>query len=97
MARRIGSFRLFAGELEMALGFRGVDRDVSMLLPPDLRDWLPPDHLAWLVLEVVDQLDLSGPEAGDGSRLNGLERKMTEMPSDLRKQCWTLVALEGLR
>jgi transposase len=30
-----------------------------MLLPPDLRDWLPDDHLAWLVLEVVDQLDLA--------------------------------------
>ena len=43
----------------MALGFRGVDRDASMLLPPDLRDWLPADHLAWLVLEVVGQLDLS--------------------------------------
>jgi transposase len=30
-----------------------------MLLPPDLRDWLPEDHLVWLVLEVVDQLDLT--------------------------------------
>jgi transposase len=48
----------------MALGFRGVERDAPMLLPPDLRDWLPSDHLAWLVLDVVDQLDLSGLEAG---------------------------------
>ena len=30
------------------------------MLPPDLRDWLPADHLAWFVLDVVDQLDL-GP------------------------------------
>jgi transposase len=30
------------------------------LLPPDLRDWLPADHLAWFVRDVVDQLDL-GP------------------------------------
>jgi transposase len=30
-----------------------------MLLPPDLRDWLPEDDLAWLVIEVVDRLDLS--------------------------------------
>jgi transposase len=29
------------------------------LLPPDLRDWLPADHLAWFVLDVVDQLDLA--------------------------------------
>jgi transposase len=25
---------------------------------PDLRDWLPADHLAWFILDVVDQLDL---------------------------------------
>jgi len=24
---------------------------------PDLRDWLPNDHLAWFVLDVVDRLD----------------------------------------
>jgi transposase len=24
----------------------------------DLREWLPGDHLAWFVLDVVDQLDL---------------------------------------
>ena len=30
-----------------------------MLLPPDLRDWLPENDLAWLVIEVVDRLDLS--------------------------------------
>jgi transposase len=43
----------------MAREFRGVDRDAVMLVPPDLREWLPADHLAWLVLDVVDQLDLS--------------------------------------
>src|SRR5919197_3982828 len=26
--------------------------------PPDLRDWLPDGHLAWFVLDLVDQLDL---------------------------------------
>lgn len=30
-----------------------------MLLSPDLREWLPEDHLAWLVLDVVAELDLS--------------------------------------
>ena len=43
----------------MAREFKAVDRDQVMLLPPDLRDWLPADHLAWLVLEVVGQCDLS--------------------------------------
>jgi len=44
----------------MAYNFRRGDRDQPFLLPPDLRDWLPTDHLAWFVLDVVDQLDL-GP------------------------------------
>jgi transposase len=44
----------------MAYNFLRGDRDQPFLLPPDLRDWLPADHLAWFVLDVVDQLDL-GP------------------------------------
>ena len=47
----------------MAREFKAVDRDQPMLLPPDLRDWLPEDHLARLVLEVVEQLDLTAIEA----------------------------------
>jgi transposase len=27
-------------------------------MPPSVRDWLPEDHLAWFVLDVVDELDL---------------------------------------
>jgi transposase len=42
----------------MAYNFRAYDRDQAFLLPPDLRDWLPADHLAWFILDVVDQLDL---------------------------------------
>src|SRR6266702_2186454 len=43
----------------MAYNFLGCDRDQPFLLPPDLRDWLPAGHLAWFVLDVVDQLDLA--------------------------------------
>lgn len=28
-------------------------------MPPSLREWLPDDHLAWFVLEAVDELDLA--------------------------------------
>jgi hypothetical protein len=42
----------------MACNFLRGDRDQPFLLPPDLRDWLPNDHLAWFILDVVDQLDL---------------------------------------
>jgi transposase len=44
----------------MAYNFLPCARDQAFLLPPDVRDWLPADHLAWFVLDVVDQLDL-GP------------------------------------
>jgi transposase len=44
----------------MAYNFLRGDPNQPFLLPPDLRDWLPNDHLAWFILDVVDQLDL-GP------------------------------------
>lgn len=46
----------------MAKDFRPVLRDQSMLLPVDMREWLPPDHLVWFVLETVEVLDTSGLE-----------------------------------
>jgi transposase len=42
----------------MAQSFLGCDRDQSLLLPPDLRDWLDEDHLAWFVIEAIEELDL---------------------------------------
>ena len=42
----------------MAYNFLACDRDQVFLLPPDVRDWLPADHLAWFVFDVVDQLEL---------------------------------------
>jgi transposase len=35
----------------------------DLLLPPILGDWLPEDHLAYFVSDVVDQLDLSAIES----------------------------------
>lgn len=28
-------------------------------MPPSLAEWLPEDHLAWFVIDAVEQLDLS--------------------------------------
>ena len=40
--------------------FRVYDQDQSFLMPPSLRDWLPDDHLALFVSELVDEvLDLT--------------------------------------
>lgn len=44
----------------MAKGFRPVDRGQQFVLPPDMRDWLPVDHLVWFVLDTVAGLDLTG-------------------------------------
>jgi transposase len=42
----------------MGQNFLACDRDQVMLLPPDLRDWVPAGHLARFVIETVEQLDL---------------------------------------
>src|SRR5487761_1892506 len=50
--------------------FVAVDRDTAYLLPPSVDEWLPQDHLARFVVEVIDQLDLSAlvrQYAGRGS------------------------------
>jgi transposase len=44
----------------MAYNFLPAERDQLYLMPPSLRDWLSKDHLALFVLDVVDELDLSG-------------------------------------
>ena len=42
----------------MAQTFIGCDRDQSFLMPPDIRDWLAEDHLAWFVLDAVAGMNL---------------------------------------
>lgn len=39
--------------------FVPIDRDTAYLLPPSVDEWLPHDHLARFVVEVIDRLDLS--------------------------------------
>jgi transposase len=39
--------------------FRSVNYEQGILVPHDMRSWLPPDHLAWRFLEVTGQLDLT--------------------------------------
>jgi transposase len=42
----------------MPQNFIDCDREQAFLLPPSLRDWLPQDHLAWLVVDAVGRLEL---------------------------------------
>jgi len=43
----------------MPQNFLESDREQVFLMPPDPRDWLPEGHLAWFMLETVEQLDLA--------------------------------------
>ena len=42
--------------------FRPIKRDMNYLFPPSMNDWLPEQHLARFVVEIVEQLDLKGME-----------------------------------
>ena len=50
--------------------FRPYDPDQQLLLSAALQEWLPPDHLAYFICDVVDQLDLAAITA----RYQGEER-----------------------
>lgn len=47
----------------MAKTYKPYLPEQDLLLPPSLRDWLPENHLAYCVSDVVDQLDLAAIES----------------------------------
>lgn len=47
----------------MAKSYRPYVPEQDLLLPPSLRDWLPENHLAYFVSDVIDQLDLRAIES----------------------------------
>src|SRR5246500_1482290 len=47
----------------MGRTYRAYRPEQDFLLPPSLGDWLPEDHLAYFVSDVVEQLDLSAIES----------------------------------
>ena len=47
------------GDHVRMVNVRRVERDQMLLMPPSLSDWLPLDHLAWFIVDVVGELDLS--------------------------------------
>jgi len=63
----------------MSTTFRPYVPDQSLLLPPDVREWLPEGHLAHHVSDLVDGLDLTAfyvPYEGDGRRNAPYEPRM---------------------
>jgi transposase len=47
----------------MGKAYRTYLPEQDFVLPPSLRDWLPENHLAYFVSDVVDELDLSAVES----------------------------------
>jgi transposase len=45
--------------LVMGVKFVGIDRNTPFLLPPSIEDWLPENHLARFVVEIVSKLNLT--------------------------------------
>ncbi len=43
----------------MSKAYLPYDPEQQLLLPAALQEWLPEDHLAYSISDVVDQLDLS--------------------------------------
>lgn len=43
----------------MGQNFLSCDREQDFLLAPSVREWLPEDHLAWFVIEVIERLELA--------------------------------------
>src|SRR5215213_11638916 len=43
----------------MAQNFIESRREQGFLLPPDVREWLAADHLAWFVIDAVGEMELS--------------------------------------
>ena len=63
----------------MATTFRPYQPDQVLMLPPDLREWLPEGHLAHHVSDLVDAVDLSAfyaPYEGDGRRNSPYDPRM---------------------
>ena len=55
----------------MAVEFIPIDRDTPYIFPPSVQDYLPDDHLARFVVDIVEQLDLnhlSAAYSGRGSK-----------------------------
>ena len=43
----------------MSIRFVNIDRETPMLLPVDMRDWLPKDHIVHFLIDAIQQIDLS--------------------------------------
>jgi transposase len=77
----------------VARGYRSVVRDQVFLLPPDMREWLAPDHPVWVVISIIDRVDTSVFHAG--RRTGGVGRQGYDPDMLVTLLVWAW--LQGLR
>lgn len=70
----------------MAPRFVNVDHDTLLLLPPDMRQWVPENHLVHFVMDAVAQLDVSAAEVNE--RGSGDEQYPPQMMLALLIYCY---------
>ncbi|HEY3488663.1 MAG TPA: IS1182 family transposase [Candidatus Deferrimicrobiaceae bacterium] len=73
----------------MAHGFLSYSTDQAFLLPPDPRDWLSADHLAYQVIDIVGELDTSRYFASYGKDGRGAAPYSPLMMVGLLLYAWT--------
>src|SRR3954469_11104945 len=73
----------------MAQNFIACDREQPFLLPPDVRDWLPEDHLAWFVIDAVGVMDTAAFYAAYRQDGHGRAAYEPSMMVALLLYCWS--------
>ena len=78
----------------MSKTYLPYEPDQQLLLPAALQEWLPDDHLAYFISDVVDQLDMSKVTARSDARRAGTARRAAVSSTDdgqgvaLRHTAW---------
>jgi transposase len=73
----------------MPRNFLACDREQSFLLPPDVREWLPEEHLAWFVLDAVGVMDTAAFYAVYREDGHGRAAYEPSMMIALLLYCWS--------
>src|ERR671936_614401 len=73
----------------MPQNFLACDREQPFLLPPDVRDWLPEDHLAWFVIDAVGVMDTAAFYAAYREDGHGRAAYEPSMMLALLLYCWS--------
>jgi transposase len=72
----------------MGQNFLACDREQPFLLPPDVREWLPENHLAWFVIDAVGVMDTSPFYAAYREDGHGRAAYEPSMMVGLLLYCW---------